>query len=35
MLDERVLLLSMYDQPEQADIAEKLLNQLLTEAGVP
>ena len=33
-VDERVLLLSIYDKSEQADIPDKVLDQLLTDAGL-
>ena len=33
-VDERVLLLSIYDKSEQADIPDKFLDQLLTDAGL-
>ncbi len=33
-VDERVLLLSIYDKSEQANIPDKLLDQLLTDAGL-
>lgn len=33
-IDERVVLLSIYDKAEQADIADSFLSQLLNEAGL-
>lgn len=33
-IDERVILLSIYDKADQADIADSFLNQLLNEAGL-
>ena len=33
-VDERVLLLSVYDKSEKANIPDKLLAQLLTDAGL-
>jgi hypothetical protein len=34
VLDERVILLSIYDKAEQADISDLFLQQLLDEAGL-
>jgi hypothetical protein len=34
VIEERVLLLSIYDKAEQADIADDFLLQLLNEAGL-
>ena len=33
-VDERVLLLSIYDKSEQADVPDEVLDQLLAHAGL-